>query len=188
MSSADGARCRAIGVAICRNGLARIFASTRSNGRALSNCGAENPVAWMVLTRSPVPLSRAFSPGHLHRKRIDVACQQLDTQRLRRRYRQHAGAGAEIEHAARTIGLQHMIQQQQAAAGGAVVAGAERQRSLDLDADLVRWHLGAVMPAMHDEAAGTDRDQFFQRRLDPILGFDDVEGDVTWRSRPRRRC
>src|SRR3979490_20609 len=52
------------------------------------------------------------------------------------RCRQHAGAGAEAEHAARTPGFQHMIEQQQAAACGAVVAGAERQRRLDFDAEL----------------------------------------------------
>ena len=34
------------------------------------------------------------------------------------------------------------------------------------------------MPAVHDEAPGADRDQFFQRRLDPVFGFDGVEGDV----------
>ena len=43
--------------------------------------------------------------------------------------------------------LQDMIEQQQAAARGAVVAGAERQRRLDLDAELVgrdprRGHAG----------------------------------------------
>ena len=92
--------------------------------------------------------------------------------------RQHAGAGAEVEHAPRAIRLEHVIEQQQAAARGAVVAGAERQRRLDLDAELVGRHFGAVMPAVHDEAPGADRDQLFERRLDPVLGFHGVEGDV----------
>ena len=74
--------------------------------------------------------------------------------------------------------LQHMIEQQQAAARGAVMAGAERQRRLDLDAELVRRNLRAVMPAVHDEAAGAHRHQLLQRGLDPILGFNGVERDV----------
>ena len=74
--------------------------------------------------------------------------------------------------------LQHMIEQQQAAARGAVMAGAERQRRLDLDAELVGRHPLAVMLAMHDKAAGGDRDQIFEAGLDPVLGLDGVEGDV----------
>ena len=54
-----------------------------------------------------------------------------------------------------------MIEQQQAAARGAVMAGAERQRRLDLDAELVGQDSRAVMPAVHDEAPGADRNQFF---------------------------
>jgi len=38
------------------------------------------------------------------------------------------------------VGLQHKVEQQEAAARGAVVAGAERQRRLDLDAELVWRH------------------------------------------------
>ena len=33
------------------------------------------------------------------------------------------------------------------------------------------------MPAVHDESPGADRDQFFERRLDPVPGFHRVEGD-----------
>src|SRR6266849_6834308 len=61
MTSADAARCFAIGVAICRKGLARIFASTRSNRPWPAKSGAENPTAAIVSTRSPAPLSRALS-------------------------------------------------------------------------------------------------------------------------------
>ena len=61
MTNPDGARWAAISVAICRSGLARIFASTRSNGPRLANCGAENPVASIVVTQLPEPLSRALS-------------------------------------------------------------------------------------------------------------------------------
>ena len=86
----------------------------------------------------------------------------FSVQRLGSGDRQHAGAGAEIEHAPRPPGFQHMIEQQQAAARGAVMAGAERQRRLDLDADLVGRHPRAVVLAMHDETPGRDRDQILE--------------------------
>ena len=108
-------------------------------------------------------------------------------QRFRRGDRQHAGAGAEIEHAPRTVRLQHMIEQQQAAARGAVMAGAERQRRLDLDAELVRRDARAIMLAVHDEAPGGDRDEVLEAGLDPVPGLDGVEGDVLARRRRRRR-
>jgi len=109
------------------------------------------------------------------RQRIDIGREDALVQRLGRGNRQHAGAGAEIEHASRTPGLQHMVEQQQAAPRGAVMAGAERQRRLDLDAELVGRNAVAVVLAMDDEAAGGHRDQIFQARLDPIPGFDRVE-------------
>ncbi len=37
------------------------------------------------------------------------------------------------------------------------MAGAEGERGLDLDADAVRRDAGAVVRAVHDEAAGRDR-------------------------------
>ena len=114
---------------------------------------------------------------HPHRDRIDVACQHRAMRRLRRGDAEHAGAGAEIEHAAQLAALQHLVEQQQAAAGGAVMAGAERQRRLDLDAELVGRHIGAVVRAMHHEAAGAHRGEAFQAGLDPVPGLDGVERD-----------
>ena len=70
-----------------------------------------------------------------------------------------------------------MIEQQQAAARGAVMAGAERQGGLDLDAEFVGRHAGAVVLAVHDEASGGDGHEVFQRGLDPVLGLDGIEGD-----------
>ena len=58
--------------------------------------------------RSPAPeCPDAVEPGifarHPHRERIDVARQHRFVQRLRRGDREHAGAGAEIEHAPRPV-------------------------------------------------------------------------------------
>src|SRR5580704_7595149 len=58
------------------------------------------------------------------------------------------------------------------------MAGAERQRRLDLDAELVGRNARAVMVAMHDEATRAHRNQFLERGLDPVLGLDGVEADV----------
>ena len=71
-----------------------------------------------------------------------------------------------------------MIEQQQAAARGAVVAGAEGQRRLDFDAELVGRDPLAVMLAVDHEAPGRHGDEVFEAGLDPILGLDRVEGDA----------
>ena len=114
----------------------------------------------------------------------------LLVQRLGGGNRQHAGAGAEIEHAARAVSFQDVIEQQQAAARGAVVAGAERQRRLDLDAELVGRNPFAVMLAVHDEAPGRDRDQVLEAGPDPVLGLDRIEidgpGDISTGGAGRR--
>ncbi len=57
-----------------------------------------------------------------------------------------------------------------------MVAGAERQRRLDLDGELVGGDVLAVMRAMDDEAAGRHRHEVFEARLDPVFGRDGVEG------------
>ena len=178
MTSADGARCRAIGAANCRNGLARIFASTRSNGAACSELRRREAGGADRLHQMPRHVQPRIFAGDLHRGRIDIARQHLLVQRLGRRDRQHAGAGAEIEHAARTPRFQDMVEQQQAAARGAVVAGAERQRRLDFDAELVGRDPLAVMLAVHDEASGRYGDEVFEAGLDPVLGLDRVEDDA----------
>ena len=91
---------------------------------------------------------------------------------------QHAGAGTEIEHAARTPGFQDMIEQQQAAARRAVVSGAERQRRLDFDAELVGRDPLAVMLAVDNEAPGRYGDEVFEAGLDLIPGLDCIEHDA----------
>ena len=114
---------------------------------------------------------------HRGRDRVDVAGQHPALRRLGGGDAEHAGAGAEVEHAAQLAALEHLIEQQQAAAGGAVMAGAERQRRLDLDGDLVARHLVAVMGAVDHEPPGRHRHQPFQAGLDPILGGDGLERD-----------
>ena len=75
--------------------------------------------------------------------------------------------------------LQHLIEQQQAAAGGAVMAGTERQRRLDLDAELVGRHprRGRGWPCTTNRPA-RHRHQIFEARLDPVPGLDGVEDDA----------
>ncbi len=172
---ASDPRCADIAGAICRSGLARIFASTRSNGARARNCGAEKPVAQIELDKIADGVQRGILPRHDRRTRIDVAGQHFSPQRLGRGDSENAGAGAEIENAPRHLAAQHLIEQQQAAARGAVVAGAERQRGLDLDAELVRRHVRAIMPTVDDETAGRDRRKAFEAGPDPVLGGDGIE-------------
>src|SRR5450631_404480 len=72
--------------------------------------------------------------------------------------------------------LQHMVEQQQAAAGGAVMAGAEGERGLDFDPELVGRNAGTIMLAVDQEASGGHGDEVVQAGLDPVLGFDRIEG------------
>jgi hypothetical protein len=74
--------------------------------------------------------------------------------------------------------LHNPIQRQQAAARGAVVAGAEGERGFDLDADPVRRDRGAVMRAVHREAAGRDRPELTQARRNPVPRRDRLEYDL----------
>ncbi len=105
------------------------------------------------LHQMPAIRSAGRFPSDLYRGRVDVARQHPAMQRLGGGDPQYAGAGAEVEHAARLIGLQHVVEQQQAAAGGAVMAGAEGERCLDLDAELVGRYPVPVVLSVDDEAA-----------------------------------
>ncbi len=49
------------------------------------------------------------------------------------------------------------------------MAGAESQRRFDLDADAIERDAGAVMGAVHDEAAGGDGSQSGEAFAHPIL-------------------
>ena len=128
------------------------------------------------------PIPGAVEPrivaGHLHRQRIDVARQHLIRSALAAAI---ASTPVPVPRSSTRRGrcaFSTWSSSSEAAARGAVVAGAERQRRLDLDAELVGRNLRAVMLAVHDEAPGADRDQFLERGLDPVLGLDRVERDA----------
>ena len=50
-----------------------------------------------------------------------------------------------------------------------MVAGAEGQRCLDLDPDLVGENTGTIMGTMNEKPPCLDRPQALKARLDPIL-------------------
>ena len=61
-----------------------------------------------------------------------------------------------------------VAEQHEAAAGRAVMAGAEGERRLDLDAELVHAHGAAIMLAMQQKPSGADRREAGERVRDPI--------------------
>src|SRR5262245_39265134 len=110
------------------------------------------------------------APGDAHHRRVDVARQNRPAPYLRGCHGQHARAGAEIQGGARrgASALGQRIERQQAAARGAVMAGAEGERGLHFHANGVGRHAGAVVLAVHHEAAGGDRLQALEAGLDPV--------------------
>ena len=97
-------------------------------------------------------------------------------QRLRGGKRQDAGAGADVEHAPRALPLQRAGEGEEAAARRAVMPGAEGERRLDLDREVVRPHRRLVMDAVDEEASGPHRLQPVERGLDPVLLLEAREG------------
>jgi hypothetical protein len=110
-----------------------------------------------------------------HRDRIDVARHHLPMQRPRRRDRQHAGAGSDVEDGTRAG--RAPLERQEAAARGAMVAGAEGERGFDLDRDAVSPHIVTMVCRVNDEAAGRDRPQAFEACLHPVPGQGCLERD-----------
>ena len=82
--------------------------------------------------------------------------------------------------------LGQIVQRQQAAARGAVMAGAEGERGLDLDAQRVDRHRGAVMRAVHDEAAGAHRLEAGEALRHPVGLRQRLEGQRRRRVLARR--
>jgi len=126
-------------------------------------------------------ISRTIEPGvvacHPHRQRIDVAGQHLDRNAFAAAI---ASTPVPVPTSSTRRGRQAsaLDPQQQATARGAVMAGAERQRRFDLDAELVGRNAQAVMLAVHDEAPRAHRHQLLERGLDPILASTVSKRDV----------
>ena len=66
-------------------------------------------------------------------------------------------------------GAANPVECQEAAAGGTVMAGAERERRLDLDPDPVDRNAHAVVRAVNDKAPGRDRREAGETGADPVL-------------------
>jgi hypothetical protein len=99
---------------------------------------------------------------------VDVARQHRPVQRPSCRDGEYAGAGTDIEDFPKPSRLDDPVERQQAAAGGAVMAGAESERRLDLDGDLVRAHVGACVCAVHHEPPGLDWCETLEAFAHPI--------------------
>ena len=135
------------------------------------------------LDSSPDTVDPRVVAGDGDRAGIDVACEHRPTQRSCRGDREHPCAGTDVEHvpfaplaerggtatfALVASCLHQYVEGEQAAARGAVVPGAEGECRLDLNADLVHPHAGAMMRPVHDEAAGLDRREAFEALAHPI--------------------
>ena len=144
-------------------------------GRALAQFCSGDAVRSYHLDKTAGAIERGIGAGRAHRAAIDVGCQHGLPQGAGCGDGEHARAGAEIEDAPSRQRLAKPIERQQAAARGAVMAGAEGQRRFDLDADAVERDAGAVMGAVHDEAAGGDGSQSGEAFAHPILGRDTLE-------------
>ena len=114
-------------------------------------------------------MKRGIGTGRAHRAAVDIGCEHGLPQDAGRRDGKHPRAGAEVEDAPSWKRFADAIKRQQAAARGAVMAGAESQRGFDLDADAIVRDAGAVMGAVHDEAAGADGSQSGKAFAHPIL-------------------
>ena len=123
---------------------------------------------------------------------VDIVGKYRSTQGLGCGDGEHAGAGADIEHDGPSLpfarhrgdstfitlaaaSLHDPVEREQTAVRRAVVAGAERERCLDLDADTVRPHVRAVMCPVHDKTAGFDRREAFEAFAHPVRGRERLE-------------
>ena len=86
--------------------------------------------------------------------------------------RQNPRTRADVKHPPRRADLQRPVDRREAALRRAVMAGAEGERRLDLDAGLVGLHTRAVMRSMDDKAADRHRRETREARRDPVLFFD----------------
>ena len=144
-------------------------------GRALAQFWSGDAVRLYHLDETAGAIERDIGAGRAHGAAVDVGCEHGPPQGAGGGDGEHARAGAEVEDAPSRQRFAKPIERQQAAARGAVMAGAEGQRRFDLDADAVVRDAGAVMGAVHDEAAGGDGRQSGEAFAHPIFGRDALE-------------
>ena len=149
-------------------------AMRRQSGRDDDVDQRRGPVAPRILARGD------------HGLCVDIARQHVPAQQSRGGDGEHAGAGSDIENAPRRFLLGDGVERQQAAARGAMMAGAEGERGLDLDADAMRGNLVAVMRAVNDEAAGIDGFEAFAGSSPPNRWWRRMRRTGPW-PRPARR-
>jgi hypothetical protein len=81
--------------------------------------------------------------------------------------------------------LEIRVERQQTSPRGAVMAGAEGERGLDLDADAVARNAGAVVRSMDQKAAGRDRLEPRKARRDPVARRHRLDDEFAHRLRAR---
>ena len=81
---------------------------------------------------------------------------------------QDGGAAAEVEHAREAATSGQSVDRLETAGRGGVVAGAEGFAGFDLDGRRSQADAGAIVAAVHDEAAGEDRRQRGLRDGNPV--------------------
>ena len=163
------------------SGPSRILAKTRSNGARRQTLRGGDAFRVDDLDHRAGAIEPGIGARGAHGGGVDVGREHAPPQGARGGDGEDAAAGAEIENPraplpGARLGCAHgpahrfaePVEREQAAAGGAVMAGAERERRLDLDADGASRNAGAVMGAMHDEAAGRDRLEPAQALAHPV--------------------
>ena len=106
-------------------------------GRALAEFRSGDAVRFYDFDEAAGAIERGIGAGGAHGGAIVIRCEHRLPQGAGGGDGEHTRAGAEIENAPSRMRLAQRIERQQAAARGAVMAGAERQRCFDLDADAV---------------------------------------------------
>ena len=109
-----------------------------------------------------------ISARRLDCARIDIACRDAGMKKSCRGNRQNPAAGADIEHALETPALCKIGEHLKAPARRAVVAGAEGEGGLDLDADVVGAQFCAVVRAVNEKAADAHRLEIGEALRNPV--------------------
>ena len=105
-------------------------------------------------------------------------------QQAHSRNRQHTGARSDIENVPKPLPLGELREREQTAKGRPVMAGAESERSLNLDADVIGFRSRAVMRAVDDKTAGVHRLKSGKALGDPIGPCDPLEAQRIGRDFP----